>query len=76
MDALIVCAGLGARFLGGIEDQDIYPIRGQVLILRAPWVNFGMSCVTDEGVTTYVIPRGYSGDVGNKASATVIVLAS
>ncbi|KAJ7576685.1 hypothetical protein C8J56DRAFT_1117062 [Mycena floridula] len=29
--AVVVCTGLGARFLGGIEDKDMYLIRGQTL---------------------------------------------
>ncbi|KAF9239271.1 hypothetical protein BU15DRAFT_62037 [Melanogaster broomeanus] len=37
--AIIACPGIGARFLGGIEDKNIYPIRGQTILLRAPWVN-------------------------------------
>ncbi|EEB97841.1 hypothetical protein MPER_02753, partial [Moniliophthora perniciosa FA553] len=37
-DAIVVCAGLGTRFLGGIEDKAMYPIRGQTVLLRAPWV--------------------------------------
>ncbi|KAJ9113132.1 hypothetical protein QFC20_002022 [Naganishia adeliensis] len=29
-DVIIVCAGLGARHLGGVEDQDSYPIRDTI----------------------------------------------
>lgn len=65
VDALVVCVGLGARSLGGIEDQDMYPIRGQTVMLRAPWVDFGVAWVTEEGPKTYIIPRGYSGDVSH-----------
>lgn len=62
-DALIVCTGLGARFLGGVEDKGVYPIRGQTVIVRAPWVRFGRSEVNlDGGMWTYIIPRR-SGDV-------------
>lgn len=60
-DAVIVCAGLGARFLGGVEDGTVYPSRGQTVILRAPWVRDG--CSLENGDTwTYIIPRR-SGDV-------------
>ena len=38
IDALVVCPGLGARTLGGVEDKDVYPVRGQVVIIRAPWI--------------------------------------
>ncbi|ESK96341.1 d-amino-acid oxidase [Moniliophthora roreri MCA 2997] len=61
-DAIIVCAGLGARFLGGIEDKAMYPIRGQIVLLRAPWVQ-EMPCFrTDDANPAYVIPRS-SGNV-------------
>jgi len=60
-DAVIVCAGLGARFLGGVEDKDVFPIRGQTALLLAPWIKFGR---TQNSVDswTYIIPRR-SGDV-------------
>lgn len=65
-DALAVCAGIGARFLGGVEDKDVYPIRGQTVLIRAPWVKFSRS-LNRTGADTYIIPRR-SGDV----SETVI----
>lgn len=63
-DAVVVCTGLGARTLGGVEDMDVYPIRGQTVLLRAPWVRFGrgMSSGKGAGFWTYIIPRT-SGDV-------------
>ena len=63
VDALIVCVGLGARMLGGVEDKDVYPIRGQTILLHAPWIRFGRAVESDIGAFTYVIPRR-SGDVG------------
>lgn len=67
IDAVIVCTGLSTRFLGGVEDMGVYPIRGQTVLLRAPWVRTG---ITESGqknekgeeVVTYIIPRR-SGDV-------------
>jgi D-amino-acid oxidase len=56
-DAIIVCAGLGARTLGGVEDKDVFSMRGQTAILRAPWVQFGRTIKTKEGSWTYTIPR-------------------
>lgn len=57
-DAVVVCVGLGARFLGGVEDKDVYPIRGQTVIVRAPWVRFGRTIsLDDKGAVTYIIPR-------------------
>ncbi|TFK41512.1 D-amino-acid oxidase [Crucibulum laeve] len=62
-EAVIVCLGLGARFLGGVEDGDVYPVRGQTVLIRAPWVTSGMSISGGpSNVWTYVIPRR-SGDV-------------
>ena len=65
-DALVVCAGIGARFLGGVEDKDVFPIRGQTVLIRAPWIKFGRT-INGKDEVTYVIPRR-SGDV----SGTVI----
>jgi D-amino-acid oxidase len=66
-DAIVVCAGLGARSLGGVEDLDVHPVRGQTVILRAPWVKSGITVSSAGGdgkeeFWTYVIPRR-SGDV-------------
>ncbi|KAJ7241025.1 D-amino-acid oxidase [Mycena haematopus] len=60
--AVIVCVGLGARTLGGVEDQDMYPIRGQTVLLRAPWIKFGRAISSKDGLWTYIIPRR-SGDI-------------
>lgn len=62
VDAVVVCTGLATRALGGVEDMAMYPVRGQTVIVRAPWVRFGIteSGRTDENgqeVVTYVIPR-------------------
>lgn len=60
-DAIVVCTGIGSRSLGGVEDMDVYPIRGQTILIRAPWVKFGISEKTPESIS-YIIPR-QSGDV-------------
>ncbi|OSD08812.1 D-amino-acid oxidase [Trametes coccinea BRFM310] len=58
VDALVVCPGLGARTLGGVEDKDVYPVRGQIVIIRAPWIDFGRTIShVEQGLWTYVIPR-------------------
>jgi hypothetical protein len=57
LDSPIICAGLGARTLGGAEDKDMYPVRGQTVLLRVPWVNEGRSFVVESGSRTYIIPR-------------------
>ena len=61
-DALLVCPGLGARTLGGVNDTRMFPIRGQTLLIRAPWVRFGRTISSKDGLWTYIIPRK-SGDV-------------
>jgi D-amino-acid oxidase len=65
-DAIICCPGMGARTLGGVEDKELYPVRGQTVLLRAPWVRFGMGMSRSDrngnGFWTYIIPRR-SGDV-------------
>jgi len=61
-DGVIVCAGLGARMLGGVEDKTMYPIRGQTVLLKAPWVRYGRTMVEKDNARTYTIPRK-SGDV-------------
>jgi len=60
----VVCAGLGARFIGGIEDKDVYPIRGQTVIIHAPWVDKMLTKMypEEEMSAAYIIPRK-SGDV-------------
>ncbi|KAF8600605.1 nucleotide-binding domain-containing protein [Ceratobasidium sp. AG-I] len=60
-DLIVVCTGIGSRSLGGVEDLDVYPVRGQTVLIRAPWVKFGISEKTPECIS-YIIPR-QSGDV-------------
>ncbi|KAH6909426.1 D-amino-acid oxidase [Coprinopsis sp. MPI-PUGE-AT-0042] len=55
-DAIVVCVGLGARHLGGVEDQDVYPIRGQTVLIHAPWIRSG-GTLSEANMWTYVIPR-------------------
>ncbi|KAF5352168.1 hypothetical protein D9758_009208 [Tetrapyrgos nigripes] len=65
-DAVIVCTGLGTRFLGGVEDKNMFAIRGQTVVVNAPWVDelpeMGYTLEDDElgdkRGGTYIIPRG------------------
>ncbi|KAH9036564.1 nucleotide-binding domain-containing protein [Lactarius hengduanensis] len=57
VDALIICVGLGARTLGGVDDKDVYPVRGQTVLLRAPWIEGGRSLVVESVAKTYIVPR-------------------
>eukprot|EP00775_Hariotina_reticulata_P012186 gene12186-12323_t len=56
-DVVVNCSGLGAQQL--LPDPHCYPIRGQIMRVKAPWVN---QCVfadfPDE--TTYIIPNRMS----------------
>ncbi len=56
-DALVVCVGIGARSLGGVEDRAVYPVRGQTVLLRAPWIKFGKTLSSLTGDWTYILPR-------------------
>jgi D-amino-acid oxidase len=61
--AIIICTGLGSLTLGGVEDKTVYPTRGQVIKVRAPWVRNGFTRQVgsldggEGGERTYVIPR-------------------
>ncbi|KAG7089197.1 hypothetical protein E1B28_010899 [Marasmius oreades] len=61
VDAIVVCNGIGAQTLGGIEDKDMYPIRGQTVLVRAPWIKFGrtISNISKSMLdkASYIVPR-------------------
>ena len=70
-DAVVNCSGLGALTLVG--DDSMYPIRGQTVLVRAPWIRSGITrsgsdnwsalsvrCRADRAA--YIIPRK-QGDV-------------
>lgn len=61
--AIVNCTGLGSLKLKDVG-EDMYPVRGQVMILRAPWVTEGMTKQVKGvgGERTYLIPRR-SGEV-------------
>ena len=50
---------IGARSLLGVEDKDVYPIRGQTIIVDAPEVKTHISLLnfTSKAGPTYLIPR-------------------
>ncbi|GJN88497.1 hypothetical protein Rhopal_001463-T1 [Rhodotorula paludigena] len=52
---------LGARVL--VPDEKVFPTRGQLVIVRAPWIKQGMTRLGPDGVYDYVIPRPKSGTV-------------
>lgn len=66
--ALVNCTGLGSRDLEEVRDTTVHPVRGQVLLVKAPWVRSGWTRQVgslaggEGGERTYVIPRA-SGEV-------------
>lgn len=58
---LVNCTGLGAKAL--VPDDKVFPTRGQLVIVRAPWIKQGMTRLGPDGVYDYVIPRPKSGTV-------------
>lgn len=55
---IVVCVGLGARWLGGVEDEKVCPSRGQTVLIRAPWINNGKTVKDYESkLGTFFMPR-------------------
>ncbi|KAH9835409.1 D-amino-acid oxidase [Rhodofomes roseus] len=57
VDALVVCTGLGARTLGGVEDKAVHSVRGQRVLVHAPWIEKAMGLEESQEKDTYLIPR-------------------
>ncbi|RDB30641.1 D-amino-acid oxidase [Hypsizygus marmoreus] len=63
--AIVNCTGLGSLKLKEVLDTNVHPIRGQVVVIRAPWIKEGRTKQIgkiDGGQRTYIIPRR-SGEV-------------
>ncbi|KAG0003442.1 hypothetical protein BGZ65_001699 [Modicella reniformis] len=67
-DIVINCSGLGSRTLGGVHDHQMFPTRGQVVIVKVPdelWPKakqytmeqYAEGSCMGAGTVTYVIPR-------------------
>ncbi|KAL1924735.1 uncharacterized protein VTP21DRAFT_4389 [Calcarisporiella thermophila] len=55
-DVVVNCTGLGAKTLGGVSDSNVFPIRGQTVIVKSP--HPVAKTITRIGEHfTYVIPR-------------------
>ncbi|GAA5888024.1 hypothetical protein JCM6882_000254 [Rhodosporidiobolus microsporus] len=54
---VVNCTGLGAIKLVG--DKTVFPVRGQLVIIRAPWIKTGITRLgaKGSGVYDYIIPR-------------------
>ncbi|CAH2354374.1 putative D-amino-acid oxidase [[Candida] railenensis] len=49
------CTGNGSRLLGGVEDEKVFPTRGQVVVIKGPHIDQCISRWNDEA--TYIIKR-------------------
>ncbi|KAJ7990808.1 hypothetical protein DPEC_G00290750 [Dallia pectoralis] len=58
-DVIVNCSGLGARTL--VDDSQVYPVRGQVLKVHAPWLQH---FIRDVGGQTYIYPGMHSVTLG------------
>ncbi|KAF9280340.1 hypothetical protein BGZ68_007304 [Mortierella alpina] len=67
-DILVNCTGLGSRHLAGVHDMQMFPTRGQIVVVKVPeqiWpkvkqltvVRYGEGAAIGTGTITYVIPR-------------------
>jgi D-amino-acid oxidase len=53
------CTGNGARHLAGVQDEKCFPVRGQILLARAPQINQNIMR-HGKDYETYIIPRPFS----------------
>ncbi|KAK2806461.1 hypothetical protein FQN50_005879 [Emmonsiellopsis sp. PD_5] len=62
-DLIVNCTGLSARKLGGVEDQNMYPARGQIVVVRNdPGVMASVSgCDDGEDEVCYIMKRAAGG---------------
>ena len=58
-DVVVNCTGLSSKTLGGVHDEKLYPVRGQVVILRNDPGEMSTVSGTDDGddETTFIMPR-------------------
>ncbi|KAJ9065818.1 hypothetical protein DSO57_1015646 [Entomophthora muscae] len=56
-NVVINCSGLGALTLGGLEDQAVFPTRGQTILIEAPHIDYSLTKHLNDEIV-YLIPRG------------------
>lgn len=58
-DVVVNCTGLSSRTLGGVQDEKLYPVRGQIVLLRNDPGQMSTVSGTDDGhdETTFIMPR-------------------
>lgn len=60
--AVINATGILASKLGGVEDKDVYPTRGQTILVRNECSKMYFRSAEREGLEpTYIIPRPFGG---------------
>jgi len=57
-DVIVNATGVGALTLGGVEDLDVEPIRGQTLLLSDPHLKITTMTLRSGNDYCYIIPRG------------------
>ncbi|GAB7346868.1 hypothetical protein MBLNU459_g1950t1 [Dothideomycetes sp. NU459] len=63
-DLVVNCTGLSSLFLGGVEDKNLYPARGQIVLVRNSPANvMGSVSGTDDGPgeAVYIMDRAAGG---------------
>ena len=56
-DVVVNCTGLGScKDL--IQDSSLYPVRGQIVLVRAPWIKHWVTFYDPKDIHTAIIPRG------------------
>lgn len=56
------CGGVMATSLGGVrDDKATFPVRGQVVSVKAPWIKENIGLEVPGQPPTYIIPRVHSG---------------
>ncbi|KEY74648.1 hypothetical protein S7711_08415 [Stachybotrys chartarum IBT 7711] len=64
--AIFNCTGIGALTLGGVEDQNIFAARGQILLVEGPEEpirKMAFRAPHRDGEATHIFPRGEHGGV-------------
>ena len=62
--AIVNCTGVLACKLGGVEDKNVYPTRGQTILVRNECSKMyarGRTVREPKDESTYIIPRSYGG---------------
>ena len=55
-DIIVNCTGLGSREL--VNDKLLYPVRGQSIVVKAPWVKHGLGYLdTNNNIVTNIVPQ-------------------